>query len=173
VDGRALALAALSGALSYAACYVPDHGSAWGAGLAFGLLVLAPTRREMPRFLALLALSVAVYRAAVWLAVTLVVETPVPAWAACGLAGVGGAAALSLAAGAVAGSGAERGALLRALAWGAVGGVLIGVAVDAEDESLLQKLVLLAGFVVWQVGYTASHRLAPWRAARALPVAAG
>jgi hypothetical protein len=28
-------------------------------------------------------------------------------------------------------------------------------------------VTLLAGFVLWQVGYAASHRLAPWRGAAA------
>jgi hypothetical protein len=155
--------AALSGLLSYAACYVPDQGARWGAGAAFGLLVLAPSQRDLPRFVALVALSVAVYRVAVWLAVWLVTDTPVPPVAACGLAGVLGAVALSLGAGVVLGSAPRRGARVRAAAWGAVGGVLIGVAVDAPDEALAQSLLLLAGFVVWQVGYTVSHRLAPWR----------
>jgi hypothetical protein len=172
VQGRALAAAALSGLLSYAACFVPDHGSEWGAGIAFGLLVLGPTGRDARRFLALAALSIAVYRAAVWLAVRLVMDTPAPAVVACGLAGVLGAAALSAGAGALTGAARERGALLRSLAWGAAGGVLIGLAVDADDESRGQQLLLLAGFVVWQVGYTAAHRLAPWRGPVALPAAA-
>lgn len=50
--------------------------------------------------------------------------------------------------------------------WGAgiaAAGAAIGVAVDAPDESIAQQLFLFAGFVAWQVGYTVSHRLAPWR----------
>jgi hypothetical protein len=165
LPARSIALAALSGSLSYAACHVPDWGTQWGAGVAFGLLVLGPTQRSAARFLALAALSVAVYRAAVWLAVQLVSDTPVPAVAACAFAGVLGAAALSLGASAVTRAGIDRGAAARAAAWGALGGALIGFAVNAPDGSLAQIGPLLAGFVVWQVGYTVSHRLAPWRSA--------
>ena len=49
----------------------PDWRHPWGAGIVFGLLVLAPTRASA-RFLALSALSIAVYRVAVWLAQSLV-----------------------------------------------------------------------------------------------------
>lgn len=161
----ALLLAALSGVLSYAACYVAGWGTSWGAGIVFGLLVLAPTRRDVPGFLGLLALSIAVYRAAVWLAVRLAADTPVPDFVACGLAGVLGAAVLSLGTAAFVGAGVARRALALAMVWGLAGGLLIGWAVVAPDESPAQKILLLAGFVVWQVGYTAAHRLAPWRAA--------
>jgi len=161
---RGIAFALVSGALSYAACFVPDRGTQWGAGIVFGLLVLGPTRRDARAFLALAALSVAVYRAAVWVAVRLTVDTPVPAVAACVLAGVLGAVALSLGASAVGRAPAERAATLRAAVWGAAAGALIGLAVDAPDESVAQNALLLAGFVVWQAGYTASHHLEPWRA---------
>jgi hypothetical protein len=40
--------------------------------------------------------------------------------------------------------------------------VLIGASVAAPDESLVQKVLLFSGFVAWQVGYTAVHRLRPW-----------
>jgi hypothetical protein len=41
-------------------------------------------------------------------------------------------------------------------------GLLIGLSLDAPDESTTQRLLLIAGFVVWQVGYTAAHGLIPW-----------
>lgn len=160
---RGVALAAASGVLSFAACFVPDHGTSWGAGIVFGLLVLGPTRHDARGFLALAALSTAVYRAAVWLAVRLAVDTPVPAVAACALAGVLGALALAFGAGAVRGVATERGPALRAALWGALAGLAIGFATDRPDGSIAQHALLLAGFVVWQVGYTASHHLAPWR----------
>jgi hypothetical protein len=149
--------------LSYAGSFVGDGAASWSAGIVFGLLVLGPSAGERAGFVALAAFSVAVYRVAVWLAQWLVVQTPVPELAACALAGVLGAVALSLGAGTIVGAGAPRGATARAAAWGLLGGLLIGLAIGAPDESLLQRAGLLAGFVVWQVGYTASHRLAPWR----------
>jgi len=94
---RGAALAVLSGALSYAACLAGDEGTCWGAGIAFGLLVLGPR--------------------------------------------------------------------VRAALWGAAEDAAIGVAVEAPDESVEQRLFLFAGFVAWQMGYTLSHRLAPWRRA--------
>lgn len=160
---RGVAFAVLSGALSTVACLAGDGGTRWGAGVVFGLLVLGPTAREASRFLALAVLSASVYRVAVWVAVRLAMDTPVPALAACAIAGTGGAVALSLGAGVVAGTGAARAATVRAALWGTAAGVAIGVAVEAPDQSLAQHLWLLAGFVAWQVGYTVSHRLAPWR----------
>jgi hypothetical protein len=160
---QGVAIAALSGLLSYAACYIPDWGTQWGAGIAFGLLVLGPTQRDASSFAAVVALSTAVYRVAVWIAVRLTVDTPVPAIAACMLAGALGAVALSFGAGTVRGGGFENPALRLAAIWGAVAGALIGIAVDVPEESIFLDVFLLAGFVAWQVGYTVSHRLAPWR----------
>jgi hypothetical protein len=162
--GLGLALAALSGFLSYVAFRVPSSaGGRWGAGIAFGLLVLGPTGRGPARFAALFALSVAVYRVAVWLATTLYVEASVPAVVACGLAGVLGAVAVSAGAAASGRAPLDRGATARAAAFGLAGGVLIGLCLAFDDESPLQHALLLGGYLVWQMGYTAAHRLAPWR----------
>lgn len=160
-----VALAALSGVLSYGACFVGDGlGTDWGAGVLFGLLVLAPSQRAAAGRLALLvALSTAVYRAAVFIAHGLYVDASWPAVLACALAGMAGALALSLGSGAVLGTHADRRTTALAAVWGAGAGALIGASVTAPDESWIQKLLLLSGFVAWQVGYAAAHRLQPWR----------
>ncbi len=159
---RALGLAALAGVASYAACFLPDGvGARWGAGLAFGALVLAPCLRATRDRGLVILLSIAVYRAAVWLADRLHVDAGWPALLACSLAGAGGALMLALASRALPGlvSGARGTALAAGI--GALAGALIGLAVDAPDGSLRLHLLLLAGFVVWQVGYTAAQRLHP------------
>jgi len=163
VAWRGVAAAAVSGALSYATCFVGDGvGTHWGAGLMFGLLVLAPGAHEAGRRALLVALSMAVYRAAVWIAQDLYVDTALPAVAACALAGAAGALALPPGAGALLGTRPGARAVALGAACGAGAGVLIGASVVAPDESLVQKLLLLSGFVTWQVGYTAAHRLRPW-----------
>lgn len=157
---RALALAAVSGGVSYAACFLPDgFGARWGAGIVFGALVLAPSLRGTRDRIAALVLSTAVYRAAVWLAQELHVAASWPAVVACALAGAAGAIALSLAASAALHSQTTARARAGAAAIGAGAGALIGLGIDAPDEALIQRLLLLAGFVAWQVGYTAAHRL--------------
>jgi hypothetical protein len=39
-----------------------------------------------------------------------------------------------------------------------VGGALIGLAVNAPDESVILHVQLGSGFVVWQVGWAVAHR---------------
>jgi hypothetical protein len=163
VAWRGIAAAAVSGALSYASCFVGNGvGTDWGAGLWFGALVLAPGARGPGRRALLVALSVAVYRAAVWMAQGLYVDVSWPAVTSCALAGAAGALALPPGASALLGARAGGRAVALGTACGAGAGVLIGASVVAPDESLVQKLLLLAGFVAWQVGYAAAHRLRPW-----------
>ena len=161
-------LALLAGALSYAATYLPDSlGVRWGAGIVFGVLVLAPSQRGTRNRVALLAVSALAYRAAVWIAETLHTEAGWPAIGACVLAGAAGVLFVSLGSSAVLRTRADLRAIGLASIAGALSGVAIGVCVDATDESLAQQVLLLAGYVVWQVGYAAAHRLAPaWSAAR-------
>lgn len=157
-------MAAVSGVLSYAACFVGEGlGTDWAAGLLFGLLVLAPSQAGAPRRLVMLvALSTGVYRAAVWIAQGLYVDASWPAVVSCALAGLAGALALSLGSSAVLGARTDFRAMALGAAVGAGAGVLVGASVAAPDESLIQRLLLLSGFVAWQVGYAAAHRLQPW-----------
>lgn len=157
-----LLAALLSGALSYASTYLPDSlGVRWGAGVAFGVLVLAPSRSGTPLRVALVALSALAYRAAVWLAETLYVDADWPAVAACGVAGIAGVLLVSLGTSAIVRARPDLRAIALAAIPGVLAGVLIGVCVEAEDESIGQQALLLAGYVTWQVGYAAAHRLAP------------
>lgn len=153
-------VAFLSGALSYASTYVPDSwGVRWGAGLVFGVLVLAPGHRDRVRAASLVALSAVVYRGAVWLAQTLYGGTVASGIAVCALSGVLGAVALSLGSSALLRRPVAGRAILLASLTGALGGVSIGLCVNGSDESISQQVLLLAGYVIWQVGYAAAHRL--------------
>jgi hypothetical protein len=165
---RALLVAAFAGLLSYLACRLPEplggFGTDWGAGLIFGALALAPLAplapqgRSWARRAGLVAASALVYRGAVWLAVELAAEHRWPEVAACALAGALGAPLLAFAARPLLGGRSHLGDHLFALIAGAAGGALIGVATMGSDESWLRfDLPLLAGFVVWQVGWAAAH----------------
>ncbi len=160
-SGRLL-VAAASGVLSYLAGVLPEPydglGLNWGAGLLFGALVLAPGARGWWHRIAAVIVSALVYRAAVWLATTLVVETPWPEVAACLAAGALAAPVLRLATQPLLGGRSSLGRHLAALAAGAAGGALIGVAVTGSNEGTLAlHLPLLAGYLVWQFGYAAAH----------------
>ena len=157
-----LALALVSGVLSYAATFLPESiGVRWGAGVIFGALVLAPSHPDPTRRVALIALSAGAYRLAVWLAQTLYAGTLASALFSCALAGVFGVLVVSIGTSLLSRSPVDRRALVSASIAGAIAGLLIGICVRADDESVWQQAALLAGYVVWQVGYTASHRLAP------------
>jgi hypothetical protein len=160
-SGHLLA-AAVSGALSYVAGVLPEPyaglGLSWAAGLLFGVLVLAPGARSWGRRIAVVTASALVYRAAVWLATALVVETPWPEVVACLTAGAVAAPALRLVTQALLGDRSSVRRHLLALAAGAAGGALIGVAVTGSNEGVLRlHLPLLAGYLVWQLGYAAAH----------------
>jgi hypothetical protein len=159
---RLLGVAALAGLASYLVGRLPEPWGAvgidWGAGLLFGALVLAPQGRSWIRRAGLLAASALVYRGAVWLAVALAAEGDWPEVLACALAGALGAPLLAFAAGPLLGRRARPGRHLAALIAGAAGGALIGVATLGPDEELLRlDLPMLAGYVVWQVGWAAAH----------------
>ncbi|MBS1216338.1 MAG: hypothetical protein H6R20_1312 [Proteobacteria bacterium] len=157
-----LLLALLAGMLSYASTYLPDSiGVRWGAGVLFGLMVLAPTQRDIGRRVALVAISTIAYRAAVWIAQELHTEVGWPVVASCALAGVFGVLVVSLGTSALLRARADLRAIALASIAGVISGVLIGLCVEAEDESLGQQALLLGGYVVWQMGYTAAHRLTP------------
>jgi len=170
---RHLVAAAVSGVLSYASWRLPEpllgFGIDWVPGLVFGLVVLAPQAPEWWRRAALAAASAVVYRGAVWVAVELAAER---SWseAFAGLA-VGAAAApvLALAAGPLLAGRWRLGANLLAAAAGAAGGALIGLAVATpEVQPVRLHLLLLGGFLLWQVGYAAAHGAASagWTASR-------
>lgn len=161
-----LLAAALSGALSYAAALLPepylDLGLEWGAGFFFGVLVLAPRVQSWWRRVALVLVSTLVYRGAVWLATELVVETSWSELTACLAAGALAAPLLRLATRPLLGDRSSMRGHLLALAAGAAGGALIGVAIAAPDGDLLRlHLPLLAGYLTWQVGYAWAHGAQP------------
>lgn len=161
-SSRYLLAAAASGVLSYVAGVLPEPfagaGITWAAGLLFGVLVLAPGARSWWRRIAVVIASVLVYRAAVWLAMTLVVETPWPEIAACQVAGAGAGPVLRLATQPPLGGRSSPHRRLVALATGTAGGSLIGVAVSGSNEGALGlHLPLLAGYLVWQLGYVAAY----------------
>ena len=158
-----VAVAALSGALSYASCFVPHAGGAqWGAGVIFGLLVLGPSYRGTSHFVVLAALSTAVYRVAVWSAQKLYVDTSWSGVASCALAGFAGAIALSLGSSVVLRTRATTLSTTCSAVVGAGAGALIGLSLGAPDESVIQHVLFFSGFVMWQVGYVAAHCLSPW-----------
>lgn len=172
---RHLPAAALSGLLSYGVVLLPEPYSGpafrWAAGALFGLLVLAAWTRSLWRRAALVAVSTLIYRAAVWSATEIVVETSWTEPLACLVVGASAAALLRLAtaplieAAPPLGDRSSAGRHLLALAAGALGGVLIGIAVTAPDGDLLGlHPPLLAGFAVWQIGYAAAY--GPVRRAR-------
>lgn len=158
---RHLAIAAVAGLLSYLVCRLPEpfggHGTEWGAGLIFGALALAPQGRSWARRAWLVVASALVYRGAVWLAVELVAEGSWHEILACAFVGALAAPILGLAAGPLL---ARRSSLVRhllAAGAGAAGGALIGISLGADERFLTLDLPLLAGFVVWQVGWAAAH----------------
>ena len=159
-SSRHLLAAAVSGVLSYVAGVLPepltDIGITWAAGLLFGALVLAPGARDWWRRVAVVIVSVLVYRAAVWLAMALVVETPLSEILACQVAGAVAAPVLCLATQPLLAGRSSLRRHLVALATGAAGGVLIGVGVSGSD-GLGLHLPLLAGYLVWQLGYAIAH----------------
>jgi hypothetical protein len=161
-QARRVLVAALSGVLSYLLFLLPEpyRGGAmeWGAGLVFGALVLAPAGRSWERRAGLLLASALVYRGAVWAAVELATDLGWAEIAACGLAGALAAPLLALASRPLLDGPSRLADHLAALAAGAVGGALVGVAMSGSDERWLHlDLPLLAGLLTWQVGWAASH----------------
>jgi hypothetical protein len=157
-----LLLAAISGVLSYAALrFGEDSGGLavdWGAGLLFGILVLAPQGRSWWRRAALVVASALVYRGAVWLAVELASEREWSEVLACLLAGALAAPLLALLTLPLLGGRLRSGPTLLALVAGTAGGALIGLATAGGDDQVLRfDLPLLAGYLIWQVGYTAAY----------------
>lgn len=157
-----LALALVSGVLSWAAIFLPESiGTRWGAGVLFGVLVLAPTRRTTSERVALVAVSALAYRIAVWIAQTLHTEAEWSAEAACALAGAAGVLLVSLGTSAALRAAPVLASIAKAAVPGVAAGVLIGIAVEADDDSIAQHALLIGGYVAWQVGYAAAHHLAP------------
>lgn len=157
-----LVAALVSGLLSWAAIFLPASiGTRWGAGVLFGVLVLAPTRRETRERVALVAVSALAYRIAVWIAQTLHTEHDWSAQSACALAGVAGVLLVSLGTSAASRAAPALASIAKAAVPGVAAGVLIGLAVDAADESISQHALLAGGYVAWQLGYAAAHHLAP------------
>lgn len=159
---RHLLVAAVAGLLSYLVCRLPESyggvGINWGAGLIFGALALAPQGRSWARRAGMVVASALVYRGAVWLAVELAAERHWPEIAACALAGGLAAPLLAFAAQPLLARRPRLAGHLLGLIAGAVGGALIGVATIGPDDQVLRfDLPLLAGFVVWQVGWAAAH----------------
>jgi hypothetical protein len=159
---RHLLAAGLAGVLSYLACRLPAPfgglGTNWGPGLIFGVLVLAPRGRSWARRALLLEASALIYFGAVWLAVDLAAERHWSEVAACALVGALAAPILALAARPFLALRSRLGDHLLALLAGAAGGAAIGIAAMGGDDRWLSfDLPLLAGFLVWQVGWAAAH----------------
>lgn len=167
---RHLLVAAVSALLSYLLTQTPEGytriGTDWGPGLVFGVLALAPAVRSWWRRAGLVAASALIYRGAVEIATWLAAGQRWPEVGACALAGGLAAPVLALVALPLAGRRSGGGRHLLALAFGAAGGALIGFAVSGSDDQLLHfHLPLAAGYLVWQVGWTAAH--GPRRGGRA------
>lgn len=166
VDRNSLAAGAVSGVLSFAACFLPgDHGSTWAPGLIFGALVLAPSFTGWARRGSLLVASTLVYRGAVWLASTLYLEAAPRFVPSCTLAGALGALALAYATSALTKQPFDRSATRRSVIAGAVAGSFLDVYLRVlDDQRTLDYAAVAACFIGWQASYAALHRLAPWRA---------
>lgn len=150
------ALAAASAVLSFATVFLPgsagDLAAQWGAGLFYGLLVLAPWARTTAQRLALLISSALVYRGAVTLAVALADQ-----WgglAACTAAGFVGAVALGGVLAVSLRTIPTFAVAMRAAGAGTLGGFVFGLQFPLGSASLLEEPAILLGFAVWQIGFT-------------------
>lgn len=155
---RAAGAVAASSLLSTAACYVPGGlGARYGAGLAFGALVLAPRAAALrARGFALLA-SLAIYRGAVFAADALHTGARWPAELACAFSGALGALLLALAARRLLGPRPRPAAAGIAALVGAAAGASIGHAFEVPDTSPLLPACLLVGYALWQFGFAGAH----------------
>jgi hypothetical protein len=163
---RSLAAGAISGALSFAACFLPgDHGSTWAPGVIFGALVLAPSFAGWVRRGSLLVASTLIYRAAVWFASTLYLQAAPHFVPSCTLAGGLGALALPLATRALTKQRFDQTATRLGIIAGAVSGSFLDLYLRLLDgRRTLDYAAVAACFVAWQASYAALHKLAPWRA---------
>jgi hypothetical protein len=130
----------------------------WGAGILYGSFVLVPSARSRAQGALLLASSLVIYRAAVWVAMTLVEE----GWSglgSCTLAGLAGAAALGAVVYAQRHSRPTFSQLTRLAGVGAGGGFLFDLSSPLAEASLPVEPAFLLGYVVWQVGFTLAARL--------------
>jgi hypothetical protein len=170
VSQRSLAVGAVAGLLSSAACFLPGgQGSQWAPGLIFGVLVLAPSYSGAARRALLVIASALVYRAAVWLASTLYVNFSTweggPHIPSCTLAGGLGALALAVLVSLITSAPLDRRATRRSVVVGAVAGAFLdGYFALADQQRLVEYAAVAACFVLWQASYPALHHLAPWRA---------
>ena len=169
-NNRSLTAGVVSGALSFAACFLPGGvGSTWAPGLIFGALVLAPSHSGVGRRAPLVVASALVYRGAVWLASTLYMNVQLGTNGAhlpsCTLAGGLGALALAVATSLVTREPAERAATRRSIAFGALAGALLDAYFAfADGDRFVDQAAAFGCFAVWQGSYAALHRLDPWRA---------
>ncbi len=160
---RAIAAAGLASGLSYAFWLIcDDFGPQWGAGLFFGVLVLAPSAGGVLRRVALVVSSLATYRAAFWVAETLYSDAVLPDLALLSVVGAGGAAVLALAASGVLRRPPHWRSFFLGMLAGGLAGPSFNFALRSPDGSPIGHIALLLGFAIWQVGYTAAHRLRPW-----------
>lgn len=148
---RPLLLATLSALLSGAWCALMPH-DIFGAGLMFGIMVLAPQAERSRTRLLLLLLSLLANFGVLWIAMTLFMRG-FSDTAACAGAGAAMAVALGMAMSLVLGRELRLVASLGAAAAGAAAGVVFVATADAagfEIGFLVSQLVL-------QVGFTAAH----------------
>jgi hypothetical protein len=157
-----LGAAAASGLLTSMVGYLPgaanEIGMLWGAGVLYGSFVLVPSARSRTQGALLLASSLVIYRAAVWVAITLVED----GWGlgSFTLAGLAGAAALGAVVYALRQSRPTFSQLTQLAGVGAAGGTLFGLGIAVgEEASLADHAAVILGYVVWQVGFTLAARL--------------
>jgi hypothetical protein len=160
-----LKLALLSGALSFMLVWlsgdmpgwlrIPDDLPRYSPGLVFGLLVLAVPAMAQPagwlRAIAVIACSTLIYFLMVRLASHLATSGG-SELAACGIAGGLGAMLTALAIRLLLSRPLSLLAVVMAFVLGTLGGCLIGQAVQTPDIDALVRLLVLAGFLLWQGG---------------------
>jgi hypothetical protein len=166
----ALLLALLSAALSYLVLLffptVPIANLDAGdlvPGLIFGLLVLAARPLGTASIVFLVVLSAFVHLGAHEMALTLHAKSW-PIVLACAIPGLLAAFVLSVACSRLTHQAAAWRNNLRSAALGGGAGLLIGMALEARQETM-QHALLFSGYALWQVGFALANGVVPrwWR----------
>jgi hypothetical protein len=163
---RVLVCGSLSGAVSFGLVWLagnlpegvplPEDVVRYSPGVVFALLLVLPmmtvANGRLFRLLLVAALSTVIYFLMVKLASHIVVEFEKQAVAACGIAGGLGAILTAAVVRALASRQLSLLAVLIGFVTGSLGGALIGQELLTPENEFMMQFLVLAGFVVWQVG---------------------
>lgn len=159
---RVLLMATLSGLLSYILLWVagnlprawplPSEIFTYAPGLLFGLLVLQMGSPSTLRRVLITICCGLIWYLMYQLATSLVADAGKPTLFACGVAGGVGAWLVSLVVRLLKPKRLSLLAMLMAFVTGTLGGLLIGQGVLDHELTLAAQLLMVTGFVAWQVG---------------------